>query len=285
MTQPAAPAGLLAGALYPFRALGVLNRNRRLWRFIGIPVLVNIAAGLLLYAGLFVALRAWAERLSQDQSSPWLAGLLGAALALALFVGLPLGIGWLLVRFGVVLGSPWYGQLSEQLEWQYGGRRPAEARLTAGGVLYDIGRALSFELKKLLLLVGLGLPLLLLNLVPVAGQVLATVGGVALGVTIACLDFFDSSLERRRLRFRAKLGVIRRHAPASIGFGLVAFGLAAIPLLNLLAIPLCVTAGTLFMIERGALAEIDAAGAPAGGAAPLAEGAGAAEGEEGVAHP
>lgn len=260
MTQAPAPAGLLAGALYPFRALGVINRNRRLWRYIGIPVLLNIAVGLLLYAGLFVALRAWVERLSQDQSNPWLAGLLGAVLILALFVALPLLIGWLLVRFGVVLGSPWYSQLSEQLEWQYAGRRPVETKLTAGAVLYDIGRALSFELKKLLLLLGIGLPLLLLNLVPVAGQALATVGGVALGLTIACLDFFDAPLERRRLRFRAKLGLIRRHAPASVGFGLVAFALSAIPLLNLLAIPLCVTAGTLFMIESGALAELDAAG-------------------------
>jgi citrate lyase gamma subunit len=35
--------------------------------------------------------------------------------------------------------------------------------------------------------------------------------------------------------------------------------MVAIPLLNLLAIPLCVTAGTLFMIERGALDAIDGA--------------------------
>jgi len=261
VTYPATRGGFVAGALYPIRALGVINRNRRLWRYIGVPILVNIAAGLLLYAGLFVALRGWLERLSQDQSNPWLAGLLSALLALALFVALPIAIGWLLVRFGVVLGSPWYGQLSEELEWQRTGRRPAAGRLTAGGVLSDIGRALGFELKKLLLAVGVGLPLLLLNFVPVAGQIVSTVGGVALGVTIACLDFFDAPLERRRLSFRRKLALIRRHAPATLGFGLVAFGLVTIPLLNLLAIPLCVTAGTLFVIEQGVLAEVD--GAPA----------------------
>jgi CysZ protein len=67
---------------------------------------------------------------------------------------------------------------------------------------------------------------------------------------IACLDFFDPALERRRLAFRRKLGVIRRGLPASAGFGLVCFGLVSVPLVNLLAIPLCITAGTLFFVER-----------------------------------
>src|SRR5690606_18048196 len=93
---------------------------------------------------------------------------------------------------------------------------------------------------------------------PAAGQILSTLGGISLGATIACLDFFDAPLERRRLGFRQKLGLIRRYMPASAGFGLVAFGLVTIPFINLLAIPLCVTAGTLFMIDSGALAQIDA---------------------------
>jgi CysZ protein len=70
------------------------------------------------------------------------------------------------------------------------------------------------------------------------------------GVLIACLDFFDPALERRQLRFRRKLGVVRRGLPGTAGFGLVCFGLVSIPLINLLAIPLCITAGTLFFIER-----------------------------------
>jgi CysZ protein len=38
--------------------------------------------------------------------------------------------------------------------------------------------------------------------------------------------------------------------PASIGFSLVCLALIGIPFLNLLAIPLCVTAGTLFFCDR-----------------------------------
>ena len=67
---------------------------------------------------------------------------------------------------------------------------------------------------------------------------------------MACLDFFDAPLERRRLSFGQKVRVVRRTLPASAGFGLVCFALAGIPLLNLLVIPVCVAAGTLFYCDR-----------------------------------
>jgi CysZ protein len=175
---------------------------------------------------------------------------LGALLRLLLVIALLLGVGFVLVRFGVVLGSPWYGKLSEQLEILRIGRAPPAEPLTPGGITRDLARAVIFELKKLLLIVGVGLLLLLVNFVPVAGQVLGTVGGIALGVTITCLDFLDGPLERRHLRFRDKLGFARHNLPASAGFGLVCLGLVSIPLINLLSIPLCVAAGTLFFCDR-----------------------------------
>jgi CysZ protein len=69
-------------------------------------------------------------------------------------------------------------------------------------------------------------------------------------VTLLCLDMFDAPLERRRLGFRQKLALVRRCFPASASFGLVCLGLVGIPFMNLLAIPLCVTAGTLFFCDR-----------------------------------
>jgi CysZ protein len=171
---------------------------------------------------------------------------LGFLLRLLLVVGLLLLTGFLLMQFGVLLGSPWYGQLSEQLEEL----RTGQLQVVEVGIVRDISRALLFELKKLVLAVGVGLLLLLLNLVPGIGTVVATVGGVTLAATIVCLDFLDAPLERRRLRFREKLGIIFRSLPASASFGLVCLGLVSIPLLNLLTIPVCVASGTLFFCDR-----------------------------------
>ena len=114
----------------------------------------------------------------------------------------------------------------------------------------DIQMAMGFELRKLQILLSIGIPLLLLNFVPGFGSILSSLGGVALGATIVCLDFLNAPLARRKLPFQEKFEIIRASLPASGSFGVVCLGLVSIPLLNLLAIPLCVTAGTLFFCDR-----------------------------------
>jgi CysZ protein len=244
------PADLLTGATYPLRALVVLNRNRSLWGYVGIPLLVNIVLGVLLYASMLtLGLRSINEFII---GLPEWAAVVGVLLQVLLVIGLLILIGFVLLRFGVVLGAPWYSQLSEELEAIQLGIRHDQTPLTVASVLRDVGHALSFELKKLLLLVAVGLPLLMLSLFPITGWLspLLSIVWLALAALIACLDFFDFALSRRRLRFRAKLGIIRAMLPASGSFGVVCVGLISVPFLNLLAIPLCATAGTLFFCDR-----------------------------------
>lgn len=260
-----APAGLLAGATYPFRALAVLLKTPQLWGYVLVPVLVNLMVGIALYLGLLLpslkgidALIAdWSVRFDAFVASfpTWLSFLsfldngLAWLVRILLVAGLLLTIGFLLVQFGVVLGAPWYGQLSEQLELRRIGQLP-QVEMSLGGIVTETGRAIAYELRKLQLLVSVGLPLLLLNFVPTVGSVVAGVGGVALGAMLVGLDFMSAPLDRRRLNFQQKLAAFRESLPASASFGLVCFGLVSIPLLNLLAIPLCMAAGTLFFCDR-----------------------------------
>jgi CysZ protein len=245
---------LLAGLRYPLRALGVINRNPRLWSYIAVPVLVNIVVGAALYFGLLFPTLSLIDRSLPDERSGLAAALLYAAWALVA-VTLGVGVGFLLVRFGVVLGAPWYGQLSEELERILTPRTAPPRPLDVREVAYDIWRALQFEAKKLLLTLGIWLPSLLLLLIPGLGGLIYAGVGMALGATVSCLDFFDGPLERRRLSFRQKLGLIRGLLPGSGSFGLVAFFLVSIPVVNLLAIPLCVTAGNMLVIENVLLKE------------------------------
>jgi CysZ protein len=170
-------------------------------------------------------------------------------LRLVLVLLLLLVTGFIFLQFGVLLGAPWYGKLSEELELlKLGKLPPMESSL--GSTLRDVGRAILYELKKLVLLAGFGLPLLLFNFLPGIGTAIASIGYIMLTGTIVCLDFFDSALERRRLKFRQKLGVVAKSLPASAAFGLVCLALVSVPLINLLAIPVCVAAGTLFFCDR-----------------------------------
>jgi len=237
---------LFRGATYPFRAIGYLSRNPRLWGYVAVPILVNLVVAALLYVGLVVGGFAAIDQFVADTS---LGNALEWLLRVVLIVGLLLLTGFLLVRFGVVLGSPWYGKLSEQIEVEQLGSAPPAHPLSPLGIARDLWRALMFELKKLLLFLLLGGLLLLANFIPVAGQIIGLVGWVLLGTWIACLDFFDGPQERRGLSFRSKLANVRRALPGSLGFGLVAFGLVSIPLVNLISIPICVAAGTLFFCD------------------------------------
>ena len=238
---------LLRGASCPWRAIRLLVRQPALWRYVAIPVGLNLLVGVVLYATLLLAGFRFIAMLVEGWPT-WIAWLLRSLLLITLFVAL----GYVLVLFGVVLGAPFYSRLSELLEEHLRGTAPASPPVTLAGIARDLGRAIAFELKKLLLALAIGLPILLLHLIPGAGSLLALLGGLALGATLACLDFFDPPLERRRLSFRAKLAFIRRHLPGSAGFGLVCLGLVSLPLLNLLTVPVCIAAGTIFFCEAAA---------------------------------
>ncbi|MGB5962367.1 MAG: EI24 domain-containing protein [Coleofasciculaceae cyanobacterium] len=262
MRQVLGGFGLISGATYPFRVLAVFRHTPRLWKYVAMPILVNLVVGTIFYAGLLffgwesvetllLRLSNWLDSLIVNLPT-WLSFLkftivgLGFFLHFLLVSVLFLLTGFVFVQFGVLLGMPWYGQLSEQLEKSRLGELPK----IEGNIAQEISRALFFEIKKLLLIVSVGIGLLFLNLLPGIGTLIASIAGIALAALIVCLDFLDAPLERRRLGFREKLGIIFQNLPATASFSLVCLGLVSIPLLNLLTIPLCVASGTLFFCDR-----------------------------------
>jgi len=262
MRQVLGGFGLIRGATYPFRVLAVFRHTPRLWRYIAVPILVNLVVGIIFYAGLLffgwetvevliLRLSNWLDSLIVNLPT-WLSFLkftivgLGFFLHFLLVSVLFLITGFVFVQFGVLLGMPWYGQLSEQLEKLRIGELPK----VEVNIVQEVSRALLFEVKKLLLIVSVGIGLLFLNFIPGIGTLTASIAGIGLAALIVCLDFLDAPLERRRLGFREKLGIIFQSLPASASFSLVCLGLVSIPLLNLLTIPLCVASGTLFFCDN-----------------------------------
>ena len=254
--------GTIAGATYPFKAIITFWQNPRLWGYIVIPISVNIIVAIALYSGLFwfgseliadiqVSLSTWSNQIISDLPS-WLGFLeylvsgLILLLKFLLTIILFIATGFILTQFGVLLGAPWYGQLSEQLEKI----RTGKVEIVEVSIFTDIGRAILYELKKLVLIAIVGIPLLILGFFPGIGTLLSAIGSFILTTTIVGLDFIDSCLERRRLKFRQKLAILWRSLPASGSFALVCLALISIPLINLVTIPLCVASGTLFVCDR-----------------------------------
>lgn len=254
--------GTIAGATYPAKALVTFINNPQLFKYIAVPILVNIIVAIALYSGLLffglnivdavkTDIATWLNQLIVDLPQ-WLGFLsygvsgLIVFLRILLIIVLFIATGFVLVQFGVLLGAPWYGQLSEQIEKI----RTGKVELIELNIFSDLNRAILYELKKLVLIAVVGIPLLIFNFLPGMGTLISTIGSLALTTTIVCLDFLDSTLERRRLTFRHKLSIVFRSLPASASFGLVCLGLITIPLVNLVTIPLCVASGTLFACDR-----------------------------------
>src|SRR5215212_5502977 len=130
-----------SGALYPLYAAAVLARAPRLWRYVLIPILVNLLVGVTVYAGLLYAGLSAIDGLVAGL--PAWATALGALLRILLIVGMLIATGFVLVRFGVVLGSPWYTQLSAELELLRGGQPLSEQGADISTAVRDLGRALA----------------------------------------------------------------------------------------------------------------------------------------------
>jgi CysZ protein len=173
---------------------------------------------------------------------------MGAFLHVVLVVLILYLVGLLVGRVGVVLGAPFYAKLAERIELMT--LSAEEIPDERDGSLMEIARALLYELKKIVMVLGVGALILAANLVPVAGQFAGLIGGGALAVVLVCLDAFDPPLERRRYKFRQKVGVVFQNLSVTLGFGIPAAFLAGIPFLNLLVFPLIMTAGTLIYCER-----------------------------------
>ncbi len=263
-----APGDFLAGAIYPLRAIALLQRSPQLLRYVVIPILVNLVLGVALYWGILVPAWTWIDQWSTGlpgDFSQWVATLpvwlnrwlswlptgatlIDDVLRWLLAAVLLVTLGLLLVQFGAIFGAPWYGSLAEQVEQNRLGQLPASS-MSLGRALQDIGRAIAFQFKKLVLLAVISLSLLPFNFFPPLGNLISSTGWLALASLLVLMDFIDPPLERRRLSFRAKLGMVGRTFPASATFGAVCLTMVSIPFLNLLAVPLCIIAGTLFSCD------------------------------------
>jgi CysZ protein len=137
-----------------------------------------------------------------------------------------------------LIGQPFFEALSDRVERDLGDPPPP-----APPWWRTLPRATAESLLLLAIGLAAGAALLVLNLVPVVGQVVAAlVWGYLLAVELLAIP-----LQRRGLYLRARLRVLWRHRLLVTGFGLAAFLLFLIPLMNVVAMPGAIVGGTLLV--------------------------------------
>ncbi len=257
--------GALAAAVgsfgLPLEALGLLVRQRRLWGPAGLPLalsLVSVAAAiatLVSFSGeIQGAIAALLPSLEAGAWYTWLwVGPAKAALWLAavLLFGL-VAAGAVLVAFLLanLVGAPFHDVLARRVEEIETGRVVEIEGEGLGDALREAGRSLLEEARRLAFFLAVSSLLFALFLLVPGGQLLAPPAMTLFAIFFLPLEYASYTLDRRRLSFREKRDWLRRNAGATLGYGGAAFLLCAIPLLNLLAMPVLVVSGTLLAVRN-----------------------------------
>ena len=165
----------------------------------------------------------------------------GAGLALLLGSTVVLVVSFTVIA--QIIGQPFYERISDRIEHQLGAA-PAGA---------DAPWWRTFPRASLesLLLLGLTLactaPLFVLGLFPVLGQTVVPVVQALVAGFFLAVELLAIPLERRGLHLAGRLRFVWRHRAQTLGFGVTAFLLFLIPLMNVLAMPGAVVGATLLV--------------------------------------
>jgi CysZ protein len=217
-------------------------------RLLGILPVVLAALLVLALLGLLVvyldelagALTPFADR--WDESSRTLVRV-GAGLALLLG-----SMAVLVVSFTVIaqiIGQPFYERISDRVEHQLGVQRGPE-RLDAPW-WWTFPRASLESALLLALTLACTAPLFVLGLIPVLGQTVVPVLQALVAGFFLAAELLAIPLERRGLHLAGRLRFVWRHRAQTLGFGVTAFVLFLVPLMNVLAMPGAVVGATLLV--------------------------------------
>jgi CysZ protein len=241
-----------AGIACVFNGLRMLITHRSLWGYC-------IVSALVMAVLLVSALTFTIGRVDDWLGAVWARpdGAMWAILWYLAAIGVALAVGYLalvasIAAAGIVL-APLHDRLSEKVE-RLVEPRPDE-KFDAATFVGDVGTGIAHTVLNLVLFLAIGVPVVLLNLVPGIGSLVsAAVGAVFTGFMLA-MEMSDYALSRRRLTWRAKWGVIRRRPWLFLGFGLTLAALLWIPFAGAVTVPASVISGTLLVlaVERSGL--------------------------------
>src|SRR4029450_5473904 len=152
----------------------------------------------------------------------------------------------LVVSFTVIaqiIGQPFYERISDRVEHQLGAPPPG-----ADAPWWRTFPRASLESALLLALtLACTAPLFVLWLFPVLGPPVAPVFQALVAGFFLAVELLAIPLERRGVHLAGRLQFVWRHRAQTLGFGVTAFLLFLVPLMNVLAMPGAVVGATLLV--------------------------------------
>lgn len=241
-----------------FKGLAIYGRSPKLVLLGMVPAVIS---GTLYLAGLGALIYFSADLAAlitpfADDWSAW------ARDGVRLIAGLALlGLGGLLgvltfTAITLVIGDPFYEQISERVEARLGGV-PDEIELPWWR---SLRRSLADAARLILRSVLFGVPLFVAGFIPIVGQFVVPVVAALVGGWFLTMGLVGVPFQRRGLRLPDRQRALRANRPLTLGFGVAVFLCFLIPLGAVLLTPAAVAGATLLArrtlgqpIDRAAL--------------------------------
>ncbi|MER6612329.1 EI24 domain-containing protein [Streptomyces xantholiticus] len=232
--------------------LGYLMKGQR-WvaghgRWFGFGLLPGLVT-MVLYTGAIIGLVfgaddviAWATPFADDWSSPWLGIFRGTLTALLFAFGLFVAV----ITFTAVtllVGQPFYENLSEQVDRSEGGEVP-HSGLPLWRELWISARD---SLRIVLRVVFYGLLLFACGFVPVVGQTVVPVIGFCVSGFFLAEELTAVALQRRGVELKERLALLKGRRLRTLGFGVPLTLAFLVPFVAVFLMPGAVAGATLMV--------------------------------------
>lgn len=214
--------------------------------FLLVPLLVNII--------LFTLMIMWAYSLIDG----WMASLLAwlpewLAFLEWLFWGAYLIVIVMTLFYGFVaaanlIGAPFYGYLAEKTEKHLSGQDSNEP-FSWKELAAIVPRTVLREIQKILYYLPRVLGLFVLGLIPGINLIVAFIWVIFSGWMMA-IQYIDYPADNHKMSFKDMRKYLAKYRFTSLGFGMLAFGLTLLPILNFLALPAAVCGAVSFWVNE-----------------------------------
>jgi len=147
-----------------------------------------------------------------------------------------------------LIGSPFYGLLSEKVERELTGQA-AEGDDGWRELVAIIPRSIGRELRKLLYYLPRAILLLILGLIP-GVNLIAGVAWFLFSSWMMTLQYVDYPADNNKMSFPELKRFAAERRWSSLSFGMLVYVVAMIPLVNLVAVPAAVCGATAFWVKE-----------------------------------
>ncbi len=149
-----------------------------------------------------------------------------------------------------LIGSPFYGVLSEKVERELTGQDP-ESDDDWRELIATIPRSIGRELRKLLYYLPRAIPLLLIGVLPIPGvNLIGAAAWFLFSSWMMTLQYVDYPADNNKMSFSDLKQFASERRWSSLSFGMLVYGVAMIPLVNLVAVPAAVCGATAFWVKE-----------------------------------